>query len=332
MTKNLPPGYVFAPSEEELIVHYLENKVNGHSLPMHINEDNVYLYNPWQLIQKYPLQRFDEGCLYLFSPLHKLSEGGNKRPSRSAGDGHYRSSRCYPIISSEGNTIGYETHLKFYMGKPSNKDDDDNKTNWLLTEYRLMNKQPNNNNKTTLDECVLCKLYYNDQKEDEDEDDESRKRKRFTTSTTTEEDQKEEDNKNNDPLSLSQQQQQQQQLVPAAAAPNIINDDNQIDQHESNPPNPNPNLSVEEWESYFNITLDQHLEEKDEDDDDTLFFNQLNQADYPPQHYFDDPPYNLAPQHQHNHNEIDNHIENLLQLLNDNCENENHNSNNNIIF
>ncbi|KAM6552761.1 hypothetical protein CsatB_013523 [Cannabis sativa] len=311
---NLPPGYVFAPSEEELIVDYLEKKVNGHSLPMHINEDNVYLYNPWQLIQKYPLQRFDEGCLYLFSPLHKLSEGGNKRPSRSAGDGHYRSSRCYPIISSEGNTIGYETHLKFYMGKPSNKDDDDNKTNWLLTEYRLMNKQPNNNNKTTLDECVLCKLYYNDQKEDEDEDEdeESRKRKRFTTSTTTEEDQKEEDNKNNDPLSLSQQ-------------------------HESNPPNPNPNpnLSVEEWESYFNITLDQHLEEEDEDDDDddTLFFNQLNQADYPPQHYFDDPPYNLAPQQQlHNHNEIDNHIENLLQLLNDNCENENHNSNNNIIF
>ncbi|KAM6579475.1 hypothetical protein CsatA_003249 [Cannabis sativa] len=163
-----------------------------------------------------------------------------------------------------------------------------------------MNKQPNNNNKTTLDECVLCKLYYNDQKEDEDEDEdeESRKRKRFTTSTTTEEDQKEEDNKNNDPLSLSQQ-------------------------HESNPPNPNPNpnLSVEEWESYFNITLDQHLEEEDEDDDDddTLFFNQLNQADYPPQHYFDDPPYNLAPQQQlHNHNEIDNHIENLLQLLNDN--------------
>ncbi|KAM6579469.1 hypothetical protein CsatA_003243 [Cannabis sativa] len=286
---NLPPGYVFAPSEEELIVDYLEKKVNGHSLPMHINEDNVYLYNPWQLIQ-----------------------GGNKRPSRSAGDGHYRSSRCYPIISSEGNTIGYETHLKFYMGKPSNKDDDDNKTNWLLTEYRLMNKQPNNNNKTTLDECVLCKLYYNDQKEDEDEDEdeESRKRKRFTTSTTTEEDQKEEDNKNNDPLSLSQQ-------------------------HESNPPNPNPNpnLSVEEWESYFNITLDQHLEEEDEDDDDdTLFFNQLNQADYPPQHYFDDPPYNLAPQHQHNHNDIDNHIQNLLQLLNHNSENENHNSNNNIIF
>ncbi|XP_060973892.1 NAC domain-containing protein JA2-like [Cannabis sativa] len=259
MNLNFPPGYVFAPTDEQLIVHFLQKKVNGElvNIPM-IKHDNIYLYNPWQLIEKYPLQRYDKGCLYFFTPLYKLSEGGNKRPSRSAGDGHYRTSRSYPIISSQGNQIGYTTHLKFYMGKPSNKDNEANKTNWLLTEYRLTKEGNHNKNIKTLDECVMYKLYYNGDLKKEAHYQHIAKRRKITTTATTEEEEKGEEllqsnqcdetnNKHNmdeayipsPPLS----QQQQQQQVPQTND-NAYSSVSQIDQ------------SVEEWENEMGITLD----------------------------------------------------------------------------
>ncbi|XP_030477836.2 NAC domain-containing protein 19-like [Cannabis sativa] len=258
MNLNFPPGYVFAPTDEQLIVHFLQKKVNGEfvNIPM-IKHDNIYLYNPWQLIEKYPLQRYDKGCLYFFTPLYKLSEGGNKRPSRSAGDGHYRTSRSYPIISSQGNQIGYTTHLKFYMGKPSNKDNEANKTNWLLTEYRLTKEGNHNKNIKTLDECVMYKLYYNGDLKKEAHYQHIAKRRKITTTATTEEEEKGEEllqsnqcdetnNKHNmdevyipsPPLS-----QQQQQQVPQTND-NAYSSVSQIDQ------------SVEEWENEMGITLD----------------------------------------------------------------------------
>ncbi|KAF4383896.1 hypothetical protein G4B88_016329 [Cannabis sativa] len=236
MNLNFPPGYVFAPTDEQLIVHFLQKKVNGElvNIPM-IKHDNIYLYNPWQLI-----------------------EGGNKRPSRSAGDGHYRTSRSYPIISSQGNQIGYTTHLKFYMGKPSNKDNEANKTNWLLTEYRLTKEGNHNKNIKTLDECVMYKLYYNGDLKKEAHYQHIAKRRKITTTATTEEEEEkgeellqsnqcdETNNKHNmdevyipsPPLS-----QQQQQQVPQTND-NAYSSLSQINQ------------SVEEWENEMGITLD----------------------------------------------------------------------------
>lgn len=46
----LPPGFKFHPSDEELIVHYLRNKVISHPLPAQlITEIDLYKYNPWEL-------------------------------------------------------------------------------------------------------------------------------------------------------------------------------------------------------------------------------------------------------------------------------------------
>ncbi|KAM6579563.1 hypothetical protein CsatA_003337 [Cannabis sativa] len=233
MNLNFPPGYVFAPTDEQLIVHFLQKKVNGElvNIPM-IKHDNIYLYNPWQLI-----------------------EGGNKRPSRSAGDGHYRTSRSYPIISSQGNQIGYTTHLKFYMGKASNKDNEANKTNWLLTEYRLTKEGNHNKNIKTLDECVMYKLYYNGDLKKEAQYQHIAKRRKITTTATTEEEEKGEElvqsnqcdetnNKYNmDEVYIPSPPLQQQQQVPQTND-NAYSSLSQIDQ------------SVEEWENEMGITLD----------------------------------------------------------------------------
>jgi len=47
---SFPPGFRFHPSDEELIVHYLENKVSSRPLPACIiAEIDLYKYNPWEL-------------------------------------------------------------------------------------------------------------------------------------------------------------------------------------------------------------------------------------------------------------------------------------------
>ena len=47
---NLPPGFRFHPSDEELVVHYLCRKITCQRLPVPIiAEIDLYKYNPWEL-------------------------------------------------------------------------------------------------------------------------------------------------------------------------------------------------------------------------------------------------------------------------------------------
>jgi hypothetical protein len=47
---QFPPGVRFHPSDEELIVYYLLNKVNSRPLPAAVIGDvELYNYNPWDL-------------------------------------------------------------------------------------------------------------------------------------------------------------------------------------------------------------------------------------------------------------------------------------------
>lgn len=47
---NLPPGFRFHPTDEELVVHYLVRKVSSQRIPVPIiAEVDLYKYDPWQL-------------------------------------------------------------------------------------------------------------------------------------------------------------------------------------------------------------------------------------------------------------------------------------------
>jgi hypothetical protein len=51
---QLPPGFRFHPSDEELIVHNLKNKITSNPLPASIiAEIDLYKYNPWELPSLY---------------------------------------------------------------------------------------------------------------------------------------------------------------------------------------------------------------------------------------------------------------------------------------
>lgn len=47
---QLPPGFRFHPTDEELIVHYLKRKASSSPLPVSIiAEVDLYKFDPWEL-------------------------------------------------------------------------------------------------------------------------------------------------------------------------------------------------------------------------------------------------------------------------------------------
>jgi len=49
-SNNLPPGFRFHPTDEELILHYLRKKVASIPLPVAIiAEVDIYKFDPWEL-------------------------------------------------------------------------------------------------------------------------------------------------------------------------------------------------------------------------------------------------------------------------------------------
>ncbi|TVU36591.1 hypothetical protein EJB05_18529, partial [Eragrostis curvula] len=68
---NLPPGFRFHPTDEELVVHYLCKKVGRQQLPVPIiAEVDLYKFDPWDLpgaCQRVPLLCFLLCSVFLFS-------------------------------------------------------------------------------------------------------------------------------------------------------------------------------------------------------------------------------------------------------------------------
>ena len=47
---NLPPGFRFHPTDEELVIHYLKKKTTSAPLPVAIiAEVDLYKFDPWEL-------------------------------------------------------------------------------------------------------------------------------------------------------------------------------------------------------------------------------------------------------------------------------------------
>ncbi|CAN8259225.1 unnamed protein product [Cochlearia groenlandica] len=162
---NLPPGFRFHPTDEELVVHYLKRKAASAPLPVAIiAEVDLYKFDPWELPAK---ATFGEQEWYFFSPRDRKYPNG-ARPNRAATSGYWKATGTdKPVLASEGNQkVGVKKALVFYSGKPPKGI----KSDWIMHEYRLIENKPNNrppgcdfgNNKKNslrLDDWVLCRIY-----------------------------------------------------------------------------------------------------------------------------------------------------------------------------
>ncbi|KAG6584010.1 NAC transcription factor 25, partial [Cucurbita argyrosperma subsp. sororia] len=162
---QLPPGFRFHPTDEELVVHYLKRKLSSSPLPAPIiAELDLYKFDPWDLPSK---AVFGKNEWYFFTPRERKYPNG-ARPNRAAISGYWKATGTdKPIMTSNGTQkVGVKKALVFYGGRPPKGI----KTNWIMHEYRLLhvantNLKPldayptNRKSSLKLDDWVLCRIY-----------------------------------------------------------------------------------------------------------------------------------------------------------------------------
>lgn len=157
MDCDLPPGFRFHPTDEELIVYYLRNQAAPQPclVPI-IPQLNIYKFDPWELPGKSELC---EGEWYFFTPRDRKYPNG-VRPNRATTSGYWKATGTDKAIYSGSSFVGVKKSLVFYRGRPPKG----SKTDWIMHEYRLSSSSSSHgffraNKSTTLDEWALCRIY-----------------------------------------------------------------------------------------------------------------------------------------------------------------------------
>nr|GMD95054.1 NAC domain-containing protein 83-like [Ipomoea batatas] len=125
------PGFRFRPTDEELVVHYLNPKVLNSPLPADVilEIDNVCKSDPWDL------PGGSDGDRYFFS-RKEVKNGGRNWCSRATLSGYWKATGKDKKIGVSGEAqgvVGIKKSLVFCKGKPSNG----SKTDWMMHEYSL---------------------------------------------------------------------------------------------------------------------------------------------------------------------------------------------------
>ncbi|KAJ7555407.1 hypothetical protein O6H91_05G040900 [Diphasiastrum complanatum] len=158
---QLPPGFRFHPTDEELVVHYLSRKVSAPrpcgTIPI-IADVKLYEFDPWDLPKQ---ATFGEKEWYFFSTRDRKFPNG-ARPNRAAASGYWKATGTDNPVYTCGGTqkIGIKKTLVFYEGRAPRGV----KTDWIMHEYRLAEndyKATNARRKVfvQLEGWVLCRIY-----------------------------------------------------------------------------------------------------------------------------------------------------------------------------
>ncbi|XP_043723385.1 NAC transcription factor 29-like [Telopea speciosissima] len=183
---NLPPGFRFHPTDEELIMYYLRNQTMSKPCPVSIiPEIDIYKFDPWELPEK---AEFGEKEWYFFSPRDRKYPNG-LRPNRATGSGYWKATGTDKAIHSGSQNVGVKKALVFYKGRPPKGV----KTDWIMHEYRLgdSNRRPKKLvGSMRLDDWVLCRIYkkrHLNRVEEQKEEDHQEQATHENTTTTTHE-------------------------------------------------------------------------------------------------------------------------------------------------
>ncbi|KAM7256362.1 hypothetical protein ACFE04_012103 [Oxalis oulophora] len=150
---QLPAGFRFHPTDEELVLHYLCRKCASQPIAVPIiKEIDLYKFDPWDLPG---MALYGEKEWYFFSPRERKYPNGS-RPNRAAGRGYWKATGADKPVGKP-KTVGIKKALVFYSGKAPKGD----KTNWIMHEYRLadVDRSIRKKNSSRLDDWVLCRIY-----------------------------------------------------------------------------------------------------------------------------------------------------------------------------
>ncbi|OWM63576.1 NAC domain-containing protein 104 [Punica granatum] len=158
---NLPPGFRFYPTDEELVVHFLHRKAA--LLPCHpdvIPDLDLYPYDPWELEGK-ALAEGNKWYYFSRRTQDRVTDNGYWKPLGVD----------EPIVTSANERVGMKKYFVFYVGEaPGGM-----KTNWIMHEYRLFSgggpstssggrssSKRKGNTRTDYSKWVLCRVHERD--------------------------------------------------------------------------------------------------------------------------------------------------------------------------
>ncbi|KAH7541772.1 NAC domain-containing protein 90 [Ziziphus jujuba] len=159
--EELPPGFRFYPTEEELVSFYLLNKLEGkrQEIDRVIKIVDIYNIEPWNLPQfSGELCHGDTEQWFFFTPRQEREARGG-RPNRTTASGYWKATGSPGYVySSDNRVIGVKKTMVFYKGKaPTGR-----KTKWKMNEYRAIEEEGTSTGITTpklRHEFSLCRVY-----------------------------------------------------------------------------------------------------------------------------------------------------------------------------
>ncbi|KAI3452282.1 hypothetical protein Pfo_008947 [Paulownia fortunei] len=135
---ELPPGFRFHPTDEELITHYLSPKVLDSSFSTKaIGEVDLNKVEPWDLPWK---AKMGEKEWYFFCLRDRKYPTG-LRTNRATDAGYWKATGKDREIFRAKFLVGMKKTLVFYRGRAPRGE----KSNWVMHEYRLEGKHSMHN-------------------------------------------------------------------------------------------------------------------------------------------------------------------------------------------
>ncbi|XP_019157007.1 PREDICTED: NAC domain-containing protein 92-like isoform X2 [Ipomoea nil] len=149
---DLPPGFRFHPTDEELITYYLTPKVldTRFSAAPAIAEVDFNSVEPWDLPWK---AKMGEKEWYFFCVRDRKYPTG-MRTNRATGAGYWKATGKDKEIFKAKTLVGMKKTLVFYKGRAPRGE----KTGWVMHEYYRLEAM-HNLPKSAKNEWVICRVF-----------------------------------------------------------------------------------------------------------------------------------------------------------------------------
>ncbi|CAL5397586.1 unnamed protein product [Camellia sinensis] len=159
---QVPPGFRFHPTEEELLQYYLRKKVSFEKIDLDVIRDvDLNKLEPWDIQEKCRIGSTPQNDWYFFSHKDKKYPTGT-RTNRATAAGFWKATGRDKVIYSNSKRIGMRKTLVFYKGRAPHGQ----KSDWIMHEYRLddnicdTNNVPDATGDATQEEgWVVCRIF-----------------------------------------------------------------------------------------------------------------------------------------------------------------------------
>ncbi|KAF8768892.1 hypothetical protein HU200_007457 [Digitaria exilis] len=147
---TLPPGFRFYPSDEELVCHYLLNKVSNERIAQGtLVEVDLHAREPWELPE---VAKLTASEWYFFSFRDRKYATGS-RTNRATKTGYWKATgkdREVRSAAAAAAVVGMRKTLVFYRGRAPNGV----KSGWVMHEFRLDTPRS-----PPREDWVLCRVF-----------------------------------------------------------------------------------------------------------------------------------------------------------------------------